>query len=290
MTAAARAQETARALGIRRKLGLTRPPRKQLPAQQSPKNLMREYAARLNAIAVRLAGAFDDLKSELPRLLEGAARDRHADARMDAGEGKRVRDLIAQARAKMATMIAPGEVEALAAEFARKTSTFQRTQLTKQTRAALGADMFISDRRIGPLMQAFVDSNVGLIKGLSDRMATDIESATLTAVQTAKPWSEFSEEIQKKLDVSETRATTIARDQIGKFYGQANSARQRELGITHFIWRTSNDERVRDEHEALDGQRFAYSDPPSEGLPGEPILCRCSAEPDFSGILGSVDD
>jgi SPP1 gp7 family putative phage head morphogenesis protein len=50
------------------------------------------------------------------------------------------------------------------------------------------------------------------------------------------------------------------------------------------------DERVRDEHEGLDGEQFDYDDLPSEGLPGEPIQCRCYAEPVLSAILDDTGD
>ena len=44
-------------------------------------------------------------------------------------------------------------------------------------------------------------------------------------------------------------------------------------------------DRVRDEHQELEGETFSYDDPPSEGLPGQPVLCRCFAEPVLDEIL-----
>ncbi len=85
-------------------------------------------------------------------------------------------------------------------------------------------------------------------------------------------------------------ARTIARDQIAKLNASATLARHQELGVKSFIWRTAGDDRVRPEHEELEGESFTYDDPPSEGLPGEPVLCRCSAEPDFDSLLDDIDD
>ncbi len=48
----------------------------------------------------------------------------------------------------------------------------------------------------------------------------------------------------------------------------------------------AGDERVRPSHEALDGTRQRWDDPPAEGHPGEPINCRCIAEP----VLGPLFD
>lgn len=66
------------------------------------------------------------------------------------------------------------------------------------------------------------------------------------------------------------------------------------MGVTGYIWRTANDNRVRDNHGDLDGQRFTWDDPPmgggtSEDEPGHSgsgIQCRCYAEPDLSPLLG----
>ncbi len=262
-----------------------------IPRQQYPRAIEREYVKALVALMVRSQGAFNDLERELPGLLESARREARIDSsiatsgyRYDAGEGKRVRQLIEEARKRMKESVLTPELERLAEQFAQRTTSMQRIQLNRQVHAALGVDLFGGDGRMRPLMEAFVDSNVGLITKLGDDVAGRVETSVLRAVQDAKPWSEFASELQAQYDFGETRAKIIARDQIGKLYGQANATRQRELGIRRFTWRTSGDERVRDEHEALDGQVFEYDDPPSEGLPGEPILCRCSAEPYFDDI------
>ncbi len=263
-----------------------------LPRQVDPRLLEGEYARHLLAfVSPRITAAFADLEAELPRLLASAALERFDALRLDAGEGKRVRELVKQAREKMRGSILTPELEKLAEEFARKTSTFQRMQLGRQVKAALGVDIFTGDARIAPLMEAFVDANVGLITKTTDDVAGRIESNVLRAVQDGKPWDVFRGELMEDFGYGRARAELIARDQIGKFYGQANAARQREMGVTQFIWRTSGDERVRDEHDEIDGDTFSYDEGghPTEGLPGEAIQCRCSAEPDFSTILDALE-
>ena len=61
---------------------------------------------------------------------------------------------------------------------------------------------------------------------------------------------------------------------------------QQKLGITHYTWRTSQDERVRHEHVLRDGRRFAWDNPPDDGHPGQPIRCRCVAEPYTEHLMG----
>jgi SPP1 gp7 family putative phage head morphogenesis protein len=73
-----------------------------------------------------------------------------------------------------------------------------------------------------------------------------------------------------------------------------NHARQRELGVERFVWRTMGDERVRDEHDELKGETFSYDDPPEiDGeptLPGDDVQCRCYAEPVLDDLFDDEED
>lgn len=280
--------------------------RRRLPVQQPPKLIERAYAEELAALVVpRIRAALGPLLAALPGMLERAKAERRIDqepgwtsrapARMaawwrrDAGEGKQARQLLEAARQKIRGSISTAEIEALAEKFARRTATYQRIQLGRQVNAALGVDVAASDKRLPPLIDAFVDANVGLVKDIGDRVAARVESEVLRAVQDGSLHGDIAGQIEK-IGFGEERAKLIARDQVGKLYGQINATRQGELGIQKFIWRSSGDERVRDLHEELDGQEFSYAEGghPTEGLPGEPVLCRCWAEPVFDEILEEV--
>lgn len=286
-----RAVQTARTVRVLRRVGVAKRPRSRLPRQASPKMLSLDYARQLLTVVARMRAAFSPLLAALPRLLEQAARERRIDAaHADAGESRRIRALIEQARKTMSETIKTDELEKLARTFARRTAEFNRVQLGRQVKAALGTDVFLADRALAPLTEAFVDANVGLIKNIGDKLAADIEASTMRAVQTGKLHPDLAEELEARFGFSEERAKLIARDQVGKAYGQINSARQRELGVGRFVWRTANDERVRPEHEDRDGEVYSYDDPPDGELPGEPINCRCYAEPVFADILGELED
>lgn len=275
--------------------GHVKPRRRALPRQQQPRLIERGYALALAKLvsAERVKHAFAPLLHELPQLLESARAERGDSTRFDAGQGKRIRELVNQARDKLRAQVHPNEIDRLAQQFATQTSTFQRIQLNRQTQVALGVGIFHNDHGLAQRFEAFASENVALITDLPERIAANVEKVTtrvLTATQTATLNSDLAEQLNKEFGFGERRSEIIARDQIGKLYGQVNASRQQDLGITKFVWRTSEDERVRPEHEALDGQTFSYDDPPDEGLPGEPILCRCSAEPVFDDILGELDD
>lgn len=102
------------------------------------------------------------------------------------------------------------------------------------------------------------------------------------------------EEVVKAIDglegVSSRRAEVIARDQVGKHNSAMNRTRNQGLGVRRYRWRNVGDGAVRDEHVALEGQIFAYDNPPPGGHPGEPVQCRCWSEPVLEDLLGLPTD
>jgi SPP1 gp7 family putative phage head morphogenesis protein len=91
---------------------------------------------------------------------------------------------------------------------------------------------------------------------------------------------------------ADSHASLIARDQIGKLHGELNRARQEAAGIDRFVWHTQLDDRVRPDHEELEGGIYTWQEgAPGVGIPGEPINCRCWGEPviDRDQILESGD-
>jgi SPP1 gp7 family putative phage head morphogenesis protein len=129
--------------------------------------------------------------------------------------------------------------------------------------------------------QGFAYLNSTLITNISDRAINDVSGVVLDGYQKGLRASELAEKIRVITGKSLDRAEFIARDQIGSLNGQVNAARQQALGAKRFFWRTVGDDRVRDEHRALDnGKSYSYDDPP-DGLPGEPPGCRCNAEMDL---------
>lgn len=274
-----RAARTAAFIRVRRAMGLAQR-RRAMPRALPPTTIEREYAARLVAIAERIRPAYRELLDALPRLLA----DAEADRRHDVGEGRRVRELVERARRAAEQAIGPDDLERLAAQFAERTATHQRIQLDRQTRAALGADAFVTDKYLPAMVDGFAQENVALIKGVFGDTATAIEKATTRAIQGATLHEDLAKELNDKFDFGITRAKLIARDQVGKLYAQIGRARHQELGVSSYVWRTVGDQRVRDEHVAREGEVFKYSDPPEDGHPGVAVLCRCYEEPIFDEI------
>lgn len=293
-----RASMTAGHVAMHRASGTAKRPRKVLPRQGHADHVIRDYARAIKALAVAplRAAIASVLLPRLPQLVESAARARavHHDSvdRLDApaDEGEQVQLLMDLVDKQVKEKVTTRAAGSLAERYGQQVSDFQRTQLQRQLKAALGVNPILHEGALQPIMGAFVNANVGYIQDIPDQAARQIEERVLRGIQLGHRHEDIAEDIQQRLQVASGRAELIARDQVGKIQGQVNAARQRSLGITRFVWRSVEDERVRPEHQEYDGNTYDYDDPPSGELPGEAVNCRCSAEPNTDDILAMLDD
>jgi SPP1 gp7 family putative phage head morphogenesis protein len=257
-----------------------KPRARPMPRALPPKAVITAYTrVMLDLVSAMRNAARRDLYPKLEAHLEKA---RELRGRTDA-----VDEDVALVKATLAQgAFSKGNLKALTAMMGRRTSDWQKKQLERQLRAGVGVEVPVRDPRLADRVQAFTEENVGLITTIPEETLGQVQKVVLASMRAGDRWEELASDIEGRFDVAESRAALIARDQVGKFFGSLNEARQTDLGITHFVWRTSHDERVREEHAALDGQRFAWDSPPSEeGIPGEAINCRCNADPDVEGLL-----
>lgn len=75
-------------------------------------------------------------------------------------------------------------------------------------------------------------------------------------------------------DIAATETWLLRRFEI-----ELNEARQRAAGVTHYIWRSADDSKVRSSHAERDDRVFPWDHSFPDGLPGEAHNCRCYAEP-----------
>lgn len=274
-------------LGRRKRLG-------RMPRQQPPLAIEAAYARDLVAIVNVTRPLFDRLIDRLPELLHGAHEARGI--RQDEGETQRLRAVFDQAGKRLEGALRVGNLEDLARRHAHATSAFQRGQLARQVQAALGIDIATHDRRVPAMIDHFVHENVALVRKLGRTSLGDLETLVTRAFRTGGRAQSIAKEIAARYGVHERHARLIARDQIGSLNGAINEARQRELGLTEWRWRTVRDERVRPTHRALERQSeerpFSDTNPALEDgvpvVPGQPILCRCYREPVFDSLLETV--
>jgi SPP1 gp7 family putative phage head morphogenesis protein len=88
--------------------------------------------------------------------------------------------------------------------------------------------------------------------------------------------------IQHQNGVNATKAKFLARQETSLFMSQYRQSKFQEAGVRRYVWQTSHDARVRDDHKHLDKQIFFYSSPPvvdrasgRRGNPGSDYNCRC---------------
>lgn len=258
--------------------------RKRLPRTPGPRPIDRAYRRALLDLVRQIREAYAPVFAALPALIARAQSERNDSASDDA------RDLLARTQAALEASVQTSDLERIARRYGSEVDAFQRAQLAKQVRSALGADVFAGadGRAVQAALNGFIVENVALIKDLRQTTVSGIEQTITRAVASATPHSRVAEELEKRFGLSERRAALIARDQIGKAYGQITAARHRQIGVSRYIWRTvrERDERVREEHEEREGEVFSYDDPPEDGHPGEPINCRCYPEPVLDDVLG----
>ena len=260
---------------------MPRQPRR-LPRAARPDRIAAEYLAALSPSVRVLQGLLEELIQDLAREWPQPEPVRTDNDRDVARTVKRTAD-------KLAKAIKADSIVPIATKYGAVTSDFQRAQLAKQARAAVSIDvrkLVGLDRNVPRQIAGFAQTNADLITGLGKRMADDIAKVIEDGVVMGSRWETIAGRLAHAGQVTESRAALIARDQVGKLFGDINKQRQTNLGVTRYVWRTVRDNRVRDEHEALDGDSIAWDSPPAEGHPGEAVNCRCYADPDFSDLLG----
>jgi SPP1 gp7 family putative phage head morphogenesis protein len=241
-----------------RSIGI-KPRRRKLPRQIHPTHIATDYFKAIRRyLDLARSMLTADLFPRLPAMLEDAKRARDDSMRMD--RGKDVNDEIDRIAAKYFDNINVADIERLATETAQNLSAFQRQQLNRQITAAMGVNVLSVEPNLAPRVAAFTAENVALIKSIPTQYFSDVEKRVTAAMRAGTLWPDLAKELQDRYDVSESKAALIARDQAGKFYGELNEARQTALGVEKFIWRTAHDERVRPEHEDLDGETFDWND------------------------------
>lgn len=253
-------------------------PRQVLPPPQHPDDIIVTYRRYLKSVLDRARALVErEIAPRLPELV----------VRLDAEDAPTAFDRVGRI---WDDTFSPAEAESFARRVAERTSDFQREQIHMQARAALGAEILAAEPNLEPRMGAFVAENVALIKSIPGEYLASLEKNLAREIAAGASVAELADLLTDYYGVSERRAVLIARDQVGKWFGQLNMVRQRAMGVRAFIWRDLDDDRVRPLHRRLNGKQFDWDNLPSEGAPGTPVNCRCYAEPVFDDILRQVDE
>jgi SPP1 gp7 family putative phage head morphogenesis protein len=185
--------------------------------------------------------------------------------------------------------------------FAKKADDLADAMIAKASRAnaaGVGASLkelsgglsiktdFISGK-LKETLKAAVAENVGLIRSIPQRYLDQAEGAVMRSITTGNGMADLVPELQRLGGITVTRARFIARDQTNKANMVLTRGRLQAAGIRHFQWvHTGRSREPRPLHEWLNGQVFAFDDPPvidgktgKKGFPGDLINCKCRMRP-----------
>ncbi|MGM8939546.1 phage head morphogenesis protein [Psychrobacter glaciei] len=176
-----------------------------------------------------------------------------------------------------------GIASSLAKAVASKQGDVSDSQLSDMILKQTGIDFkgLMGSEALQEAVDEAVAANVALINSIPQQYLDRVEQAVMASLQAGTLNATLADELLKIEGVTQNRAKLIARDQLGKINSRLSQVRQQSLGITHYFWSTSQDERVRKRHERWDGDRIAWDNPTIDGHPGQAIQCRCTAIPDL---------
>lgn len=145
------------------------------------------------------------------------------------------------------------------------------------------------DPQIYDFIQSYTKKNIELVQALGKKYIPEVSQLASKTFLEGGSSKDLAYQMLKFTDENKNKARFWARDQVGSAYSEFTHVRQRSIGITHFIWRTSRDNKVRETHQELEGKIFDWktgaantgllNDTPGAKFPGDSYNCRCTAEP-----------
>jgi SPP1 gp7 family putative phage head morphogenesis protein len=155
-----------------------------------------------------------------------------------------------------------------------------RAAFLSRVEDVIGVDVssLLKDRSVDMAVRNRIRAGLALVKGLDRYTVLKMTEVVLSAAKTGEGVS-IGELLVGARKVTLSRARLIARDQMGKFFGNLAQARQEDIGVTRYRWSTARDSRVRSRHAAREGKEYYWKRPPAGGPPGFDVNCRCVAEP-----------
>ncbi|CAI9119560.1 minor capsid protein [Brytella acorum] len=135
----------------------------------------------------------------------------------------------------------------------------------------------------GRVLRELQAGQVDLITSLPREAADRAQRIARESLITGARFDELRDEILRTGEVTESRATLIARTETSKASTMLTEARAEAIGSPGYTWRSHRDNRTRPSHREMNGQFVAWGSPPTlDGLTGHAGCvpnCRCFARP-----------
>lgn len=129
--------------------------------------------------------------------------------------------------------------------------------------------------QVAALLSQWAQTQVQLVAKLERDVLADV-AQRLTE---AEDGADLRQLVTERFAAYEGRARFIARNEIGNLQADLVRLRAQAMGANRYRWVSRDDARVRPLHAARHGKVFSWDAPPEDGHPGEPVGCRCVADP-----------
>lgn len=140
------------------------------------------------------------------------------------------------------------------------------------------------------VLQTWAEEGAALIKRLPQDQIDSLPARLVEAVTRGERW----EAVAASLKAETAHADLVAQDQMARLNGRITQGLQAAAGVTHYWWRTSRDQLVRESHRLVADKLWSWAaGAPNVGFygeaghPGQCGRCRCTAEAEVPAHLRS---
>ena len=257
---------------------------------EPPVKLQLDYYKALMAYTSEIAKIF---KAEVFPAVEKAASKGLLDAE------KTPIDIAFESFMTKATELSRAKINKAAKKMISGVEVFQRNLFVSNIKKSFGVDIeaIVNQKNVATEIKAAEKWNFDLIKSIKESYRDRGRVIVDEGLRTGRAQKDMVKDLlnlggfdERYKGTEQRRAKLIVRDQSQKFAKSIDLARQKNIGVKHFIWVNVADDRVRDNHNLWGGHRFAYADPPDGFLPGDDVQCRCHAKPDLEDLLSALEN
>lgn len=161
------------------------------------------------------------------------------------------------------------------------------TGLGREIGRALGEE--IRKAPTGEVMRGEMEKRVVLIQSLPREAARRVHKFVIEGMEGGRRAAETAKEVAASGHVAKSRAMLIARTETTSCATALVQARHEAIGGEEYVWETTGDADVRDDHRSLQGKIIKWKEPPiaGTGKGGVPVRyhagagpnCRCFPRP-----------
>lgn len=243
-----------------------------------------------------LKGYFQNLKTSvnrhlvprLPDLLDSFAKHHPELSRVKKKDDETddLKRIIEQIYLEVTGAVDSDDIKGFTTIVGQDVSAINRVSLLQNIKDVANIDLLLEEPWLDSALGLFAVQNADLIQSVTDQLLDKVSARVYDAFRQGDRSESLSQDLKDILDITDSKAAFIARDQIGKLNGQLDRLRQTELGVDKYVWRGMDDDRERDTHRENNDEIFSWDDPPLEtGHPGEDYNCRCYAEPVLDELI-----